>query len=58
LVSEAAPEVAYRLDAICQRKKWADDAPAYNSLVMAWPELLKLVPASRNRPSAAGAELF
>jgi putative DNA methylase len=30
------------LYSICERKKWADEALAYNSLVIAWPELSKL----------------
>ena len=36
---ESARELAYRLFAICERKKWAEEALAYNGLVIAWPEL-------------------
>src|SRR5262249_26149862 len=58
-MGETARDLAYRLYAICERKKWTDEAIAYNSLVMAWPELSKLALASRNRqPAATQAELF
>jgi putative DNA methylase len=40
---EEARDLAYRLHSICERKKWAKEALAYNSLVVAWPELVKLV---------------
>lgn len=39
---EAARDLAYRLYVICERKKWADEALAYNGLVIAWPEISKL----------------
>lgn len=39
--SEEARALAYRLYSICERKKWAKEALAYNSLVIAWPEILK-----------------
>jgi putative DNA methylase len=35
-------DLAYRLYQICERKKWAEEARAYNGLVVAWPELHKL----------------
>jgi len=41
-MAETARDLAYRLYAICERKKWADEALAYNGLVIAWPELTKL----------------
>lgn len=41
-IGETARELAYRLFSICERKKWPDEALAYNSLVIAWPELSKL----------------
>lgn len=34
--SEAARELAYRLYAICERKGWAQEAVAYNTLVTSW----------------------
>jgi putative DNA methylase len=38
-MGETARDLAYRLYSICERKKWAQEALAYNSLVIAWPEL-------------------
>jgi putative DNA methylase len=40
--ADAARELAYRLYAICERKKRAAEALAYNSLVQSWPEMLRL----------------
>lgn len=40
--AEPARELAYRLYHICERKGWAADALAYNSLVSVWPELSRL----------------
>jgi putative DNA methylase len=37
--SEESRALAYRLFAICERKKWADEALAYNSLVVSWPAI-------------------
>ncbi len=36
-----AKELAYRVFQLCERKGWAKEALAYNSLVVAWPELVK-----------------
>ena len=41
-LAEPARELAYRLYHTCERKNWASDALAYNSLVSAWPELTRL----------------
>lgn len=41
-LGETARELAYRLYTICERKKWAKEALAYNSLVVAWPEISRL----------------
>lgn len=48
-VGETARELAYRLYSICDRKKWAQEALAYNALVTAWPELSRL--AHQERPA-------
>ena len=37
--SEDARALAYRLYSICERKKWADEALAYNMLVVSWPAI-------------------
>lgn len=34
--SEIARDLAYRLYTLCERKGWAEEALAYNSLVIAW----------------------
>ena len=43
---EKARDLAYRLYSICERKKWASEATAYNSIVLAWPEISKLAQAA------------
>ncbi|MGO8901319.1 MAG: DUF1156 domain-containing protein [Isosphaeraceae bacterium] len=57
-IGEIARELAYRLYSICERKKWADDALAYNGLVIAWPELSKLALSQRNRQPTIQQDLF
>lgn len=41
-MGEIARDLAYRLYSLCERKKWAGEALAYNGLVVAWPEITKL----------------
>jgi putative DNA methylase len=41
-MSDAVRDLAYRLYTTCERKKWAQEALAYNSLVVAWPEIARL----------------
>jgi putative DNA methylase len=40
--ADTARELAYRLYAICERKKRAQEALSYNALVQSWPELLRI----------------
>ena len=40
--AEIARELAYRLYALCERKKRAPEALAYNGLVQSWPEIVRL----------------
>jgi putative DNA methylase len=40
--AEVARELSYRLYTMCERKKRAQEALAYNGLVQSWPELTKL----------------
>jgi putative DNA methylase len=42
---EVARDLAYRLYSISERKGWAREALAYNSLVVAWPEITRLAAA-------------
>lgn len=37
--AERAKDLAYRLYTIAEQKKWANEAYAYNSLVVAWPDI-------------------
>jgi putative DNA methylase len=50
--SETARELAYRLYTICERKKRAQEAMAYNSLIVAWPEIVKLAQHSAGSEDA------
>ena len=40
--AEVARELAYRLYTMCERKKRAAEALAYNGLVQSWPEITRL----------------
>jgi putative DNA methylase len=55
--AETARELAYRLYTVCERRKWADEALAYNGLVIAWPELLHLAQSARSSQPVQ-AEMF
>ena len=54
---EPARDLAYRLYNMCDRKKWAQEALAYNSLVIAWPEISKLA-HSAPAPQQSQKEMF
>lgn len=49
-LGEVARDLAYRLYAICERKRWPQEALAYNSLVIAWPEMARLAAAGTGGP--------
>ena len=57
-MAEIARDLAYRLYTLCERKKWAEDALAYNGLVIAWPELTKLAQRERTRVRETQQELM
>jgi putative DNA methylase len=42
LQGEGARNLAYRLYTVCERKGWAQEALAYNSLVTSWSEISRL----------------
>ena len=44
-VGESARELSYQLYKVCESKGWSGEALAYNSLVLAWPELTSLAQA-------------
>lgn len=54
--ADVARELAYRLHAISDRKKWSEEARIYNGLVVAWPEIARLARAAP--PSSSSATLF
>ena len=54
---EVARDLAYRLYTICERKKWADEALAYNSLVVEWFDISDAAEQLR-RTTAEQARLF
>ena len=53
--AEIARELCYRLYTVCERKKRASDALAYNGLVQSWPEISRL---ARMEAPPEQAELF
>lgn len=57
-MGEIARDLAYRLYTICERKKWADEALAYNGLVIAWSELSKLALSERTKPGTTQTKMF
>ena len=54
-VGEMARELSYRLHKICEKNSWSSEALAYNSLVLAWPELTRL---SQARPREVQRTIF
>ena len=55
--AEIARELAYRLYTLCERKKRATEALAYNGLVQSWPEINRLA-REGSKPSAEQGALF
>jgi putative DNA methylase len=53
--ADTARELAYRLYAMCERKKRSQEALAYNSLVQSWPEIVRL---AGEKPTASQGGLF
>jgi putative DNA methylase len=51
--AETARELCYRLYTLCERKKRANEAMAYNGLVQSWPEITRL---ARENPSVGAAK--
>lgn len=49
-----APQMAYLLYSVCEKKGWSEEAVAYNGLISVWPELVRLskTPAARQRTTA------
>jgi putative DNA methylase len=49
--ADTARELAYRLYVLCERKKRAQEAIAYNALVQSWPEIQRLASERETRPT-------
>jgi putative DNA methylase len=56
--AEIARELAYRLYTLCERKKRAAEALAYNGLVQSWPEIVRLASASAVPEPASQGQLL
>jgi putative DNA methylase len=56
--AEAARDLCYRLYSLCERKKRANEALAYNGLVQSWPEIVRLSQEQRVVPIDAQASMF
>jgi len=55
--AETARELCYRLFTLCERKKRAAEALAYNGLVLSWPEIARLA-QDGGAPRAAQGAMF
>lgn len=53
--TETARELCYRLYTLCERKKRAVEAMAYNGLVQSWPEITRLAREGGQAKSEQGA---
>ena len=55
--AEIARDLAYRLFNVCEKRKWSQEAQAYNALVLGWPEIATL---AREQPKVgiAQSEMF
>jgi putative DNA methylase len=56
--AEIARELAYRLYTMCERKKRATEALAYNGLVQSWPEITRLAQATPAAATTSTSDLF
>ncbi len=56
--AETARELCYRLYTLCERKKRATEAMAYNGLVQSWPEITRLAQAAPQAAVRCTGDLF
>lgn len=56
--AETARELCYRLYTLCERKRRATEALAYNGLVQSWPEITRLARESGKAKAPTAATLF
>jgi putative DNA methylase len=55
--TEIVRELAYRLYTLCERKKRAPEALAYNGLVQSWPEITRLA-REGSKPTPGQTKMF
>ena len=56
--AETARELCYRLYTLCERKKRATEALAYNGLVQSWPEITRLAREVPTATPTGTADMF
>ena len=56
--AETARELCYRLYTLCERKKRANEAMAYNALVQSWPEITRLASETPRGAATGTGDLF
>ena len=56
--AETARELCYRLYMLCERKKRANEAMAYNALVQSWPEIARLAGETRPATLSGTEDMF
>jgi putative DNA methylase len=56
--AETARELCYRLYALSERKKRANEAMAHNGLVQSWPEITRLARETPRAATPGTADLF
>jgi len=56
--AEIARELCYRLYTLCERKKRANEAMAYNALVQSWPEITRLAQENPRETTSDTYNLF
>jgi len=56
--AETARELCYRLYTLCERKKRATEAMAYNGLVQSWPEITRLARETPRATPVGTADMF
>lgn len=56
--AETARELCYRLYTLCERKKRANEAMAYNALVQSWPEITRLAQETPRAAPAGTEDMF
>ena len=56
--AETARELCYRLYTLCERKKRATEAMAYNGLVQSWPEIVRLAREAPRAMSTGTEDMF